>query len=106
MDVLVMAQIPKILRGEEINFSPIISYYVNKTIIESLLTNLTVPEDFRGVVDILIFAEQMKAFSALLRGEEYTPSLDQVINLIVSLQMVSALEGAFGGGESGGGTAG
>jgi len=95
MDVLIMAQIPKILRGEEIDISPYINAMIASKIVDALKASITIPTEFESIIDVMIFAEKMRAFSAALRGETYELAIDKIVELMVSLYMISALSEAF-----------
>ena len=95
LDVLIMAQIPRIMRGEEVDLTPYINVMVSSQIVDSLKTAISLPTEYQSIVDIMIFAEKMRAFTAALRGEEYEPAIDRIVNLMVSLNLVNAIATAF-----------
>lgn len=96
LDVLIMAQLPRIMAGEEVDLTPYINAMISSQIIESLRSAIALPTEYQSIVDIMVFAEKMRAFTAALRGEEYEPALDKIVNLMVSLHMVQALSSALG----------
>lgn len=96
MDVLIMAQLPRILRGEEVDLTPYINVIVSSKIVDAIRASITLPTEFESIVDIMLFAEKMRAFTAAIRGETYEPAIDRIIELMVSLYMVNAISTAFG----------
>jgi len=96
MDVLIMAQLPRILRGEEVDLSPYINVMVSSQIVDAIRGSIALPTEYQSIVDIMLFAEKMRAFTAALRGEAYEPAVDRVIEIMVSLYMVNAIASAFG----------
>ena len=89
-----------ILAGEEFNLDPVIDVMINKQIAESLLANVTLPSDFAELGDVICLQVQMgqlKAVQAALRGETAEFNMDKIIDMVVNLQLLSAIESAFGG---------
>ena len=96
ISVILYAQIPKILRGEEVDITPIIESQVNKMILNSLLSTLTIPTEFQDIVNLMITLEDTRATLALLRGEAYEPRIDRIIELVVNLSMIESIATALG----------
>jgi len=97
VEVLIYAQLPKMLRGEEVDITPIVSLKINEVILDALKKSIKVPTEFEGLIDVMLMAEQMKAVTAVLRGEEYTPAIDKIIELMVNFSLIESLTSAFGG---------
>jgi len=89
----------------ELNLDPLIELMVQEKIEQSLLASIDIPEEFADLVDVICLKLQMnklKGLTAALKGEQVeVGGLDDVINIVVQLQMLKALEGAFGGGTTG-----
>jgi len=96
MDVLIMAQIPRILRGEEVDLTPYINVLISSNIVDAIKASIALPTEYQSIVDIMLFAEKMRALTAALRGETYEPAIDRIVELMVSLYMVSAISTAVG----------
>jgi len=87
-----------VVKGEEVDVTPIIDMYVQQSLVNNLLGSITLPSDFADLGEIICITMQMELFKGLtaaLRGEEYTFDLSKPIELIVSLNMISALSSAF-----------
>jgi len=96
--------ISSVLKGEEINIDAIIDLYVNEIIVTNMLKTIKLPEEFaelQDVIKLMLEVQRMKAVSAILRGETPEVDIGKVFDILVSLHLVSAIAGAFGG-EAGG----
>ena len=97
-----------VLTEGEMNIDVFINVMVQEKMEQSLLSSITLPEDFSDLQDVICMMLQMdklKGITAAMKGEAPPEGagLDKIINLVVQLQMLSALEGAFGGGGGSGG---
>lgn len=94
-----------IFTGGEFNLDPLIDAMVQDKIEESLLANVNLPSEFADLGDVICLSLEMnkvKTVLAALKGEQVSPEegLDKVIQLIVNLQMLSALSSSLGGGTA------
>ena len=102
-----------VFTGEEFKFDTLIDVLIQDKIEKALLQSVELPEEFAELKDVICLSLDMnkiKTIMKVLRGEEVQPGegLEKTIELIVNLQMLSALTSAFSGGAGGGktGTAG
>ncbi|NPA96979.1 MAG: hypothetical protein GXO32_05205 [Crenarchaeota archaeon] len=95
VSLLLYAQLPKILEGQEVNLEPIINAIVMQKLLTTIVATLPIPTEFKPIIDLMITMEQVKALTAALRGETYTPNIDKIISLVVTLSMMEQLTKAF-----------
>lgn len=93
-----------VMTGEgEIPIDALINLQVEKKITDQLLQSIELPEDFQDLGDVIclmISMNRVKAVMAYMKGETpETTGIDKVLELVINLQMLSALSSAFGGTE-------
>jgi len=99
--LLTPMMLASIVKGEEFDVSKIIDIYVNDMIVNSLLQNIQLPEEFKDlqdVIQLMLDMQKFKAISAVLRGETPTIDISKVLDLVINLNLVASMAGAFGGG--------
>ena len=94
-----------VLRGEEFDITPIIDILVQDKIVSSLLGQLTLPEEFKDLGDVICLMLEMnkvRSIMAVLRGEQPPEGVgvERVLELVINLQLLSQLSQAFGGGTT------
>ena len=108
LPVLVMKSMFK--EGEETNFDVLIEAMVNDKIVNSLLANIELPDEFKEMGDVICLMIQMdnlKTVLAALRGERVeSKALDKALEMVINLQLLSVLSNAVGSGSSSGGSSG
>jgi hypothetical protein len=93
-----------VFKGEELQLDAVIDVYVQDAITKSLLQNIDLPQEFADLGDVICLSLEMnkvKYLLAVLRGQQPPEGsgVDKVLEMVVSLQMLSALSQAFGGTE-------
>lgn len=90
--------VANVIKGGEIDITPLIDAMVGEQITQALLSSITLPSevaDMGDIICLMINLEQIKGLQALLRGETYEFGIDKVVELIVTLNMMSALTSAL-----------
>lgn len=95
-----------VFKGQDI--SPILDALINSKITDALIAQLaaSVPEEYKDIVNVVKMAAQLdtlRGIIAAMRGEAYEPrfGLDKAVELIVTINMISALSQALGGAAGG-----
>ena len=90
--------VSKVMKEGEFDLTPLLDAIVGEQITQALLANITLPSDFADmgeIVCLMMNMEQVKGLQSLLRGEPYEFKIDKVIDLLVTLNMISALSQAL-----------
>jgi len=90
-----------VLKGEEVPLDAFIDVYLQDAIVNSLLQNIELPPDFQDLGSVICLQLEMnkvKTLMDILKGKQPEETgIDKVIELVVNLQILSAIANAFGG---------
>lgn len=101
--LLTPMMLASVVKGEEFDISKVVDIYVNDMIVNTLLQNIQLPEEFKDlkdVIQLMLDVQRLKSISAVLKGETPTIDISKVLDLVINLNLIASLAGAFGGGAT------
>lgn len=87
-----------IFREEETNIDQVLDAVVNSQIADQIVNSIiaNIPQEYVDMVCLFKQMEDIRALRAALRGEEYESRIDKVVELAMTLQMLSAFQTTTG----------
>ncbi len=94
-----------VLKGENIPIDAIVDVYIQDAIQNALLQNVTLPQEFAELGNVICLELEMnkiRTLLAVLRGEQPPENtIDKVIDMVLNLQLLSAIGSALSPSTSG-----